>query len=253
MTYLIQNKRNKGLSTFLTSGLFIFFIILFLVATLFFSFFNIFFIQTSSLLNNFYFVEYFRTKKSILAENKVLKDEREKLIADNVNHRALEEENYRLNELLNRVNIADSIVAKVIQKPGFSPYDVVVVDAGQVQGVEVGNIVFYESLALGTVLEVSENVSKIRLFSSPDNVFRALIGAAEYEVEAKGLGGGGFEVLIPVGIEVTEGDVVVLPEISTKVFGVVSSIKKEPGDVFQVVNFGLPVSPFAIDFVEIRK
>lgn len=257
MSYLLQNNKNRNSRNFFSSGIFIFFVALLVVGLLFFSLLNPLFIKIggslSQIFQNIPFADYFRSKGSLIDENNFLKDQVNTLTSENADRQSLSLENAKLNDLLSRGQPKNSIVAKVLEKPGFSPYDVLTLDVGSEKGVVVGDKVLFSNIALGQIAEVGSGFSKARLFSSSGNKFNAVLGDTKSEAEAEGQGGGGFEILLPKGVMVKEGDPVVLPQISTKVFGFVKSVSNLPGDVFQKIFFSLPVNLNEIDFVSIEK
>ena len=234
-----------------------FFMTLVVLSALFFSFFNPIFVRLSgsfsSLFENVPIVEYFRSKGSLIDENNSLKVKINDLTAENADRISLYNENVSLNEHISRSLPANSILSKVLQKPGFSPYDVFTLDAGSSKGVQVGDNVFFGNVALGVISEVSADISRAKLFSSAGNKSNVILGNTKNEVEAIGQGGGGFEIILPKGVEVKEGDPVVFPDISLKAFGFVKVVLNDPSDVFQKVFFNLPVNLNEIDFVSIEK
>jgi len=78
-----------------------------------------------------------------------------------------------------------------------------------------------------------------------------LIGNNNIEKEAVGLGGENFKVEIPREIDVKEGDSIVIPSISTNVFGVVEKIEFKESDSFQNVLFKNSVNVSELKWVEV--
>ena len=68
---------------------------------------------------------------------------------------------------------------------------------------------------------------------------------------ATGIGGGDFEALVPIGTDVSEGDSLILPSISPKVFGVVLKVEELSEEGFKKISFELPVNPDEISSVGI--
>jgi len=65
------------------------------------------------------------------------------------------------------------------------------------------------------------------------------------------LGGGNFEVKLPRGVDIREGDVISFPAINTQIVGVVEKIKVKAADPFQTILFKSPVNIYELRFVEI--
>ena len=158
-------------------------------------------------------------------------------------------ENLRLEGILGRSELKSQKLGIVLNRPSFSLYDTLVIDIGRNNEVKILDKVYFNNLIIGEVVEVENNVSKVVLFSSPGKIFKAVVGEGRFEAEAKGVGGGGFEMLLPKGTVVKEGDPIVFNDISAKVFGFVSVVSTDPADAFQKVYFSLPVNIYEINEV----
>lgn len=106
--------------------------------------------------------------------------------ADKALIESLKAENIELRSMLGRKYEADkSILADVIIRPPKTPYDNLIVDAGEDQGVEVGDLVYAESdYGIGRVSEVYAKSSRVTLFSSSDNKEQVLVGLETHPVDA---------------------------------------------------------------------
>lgn len=254
MSYLTPTKSRRGGSNFIP--LFLPFIIFFLILILLFPYLNPLMLRLSSsikkTLDNFSFVLYLKSKKSLSEENQKLKEEINNLVSLNADRNSLLEENTILQEKIGRSDTKEYVFANVLERPGFSPYDFLVVDIGASKGISVGNKVFYNNFVLGEVVEVGTNVSKIELFSAPGKLTEVLMGDKKMPVKATGQGGGVFEVLLPKGIDVKVGDAVVLSEDVKKIFGFVGGLSDNDSDSLERVFFSLPVNIYEINLVSIH-
>jgi len=195
----------------------------------------------------------FRAESNIITENKSLRESVLMLTALNADRAVLADENANLKfELGRKYNTPDGsrgVLAIIKSSPGETPFDTFIVDIGADDGISVGQIAYFGNLAVGKVVDLGSHFAKVKLFSSPGNIFAGTISGLDIKIDAKGLGGGVFEVLIPEAADVEVGDILILPSISSKVFGVVSSIEDKPEEGFKRLLFNLPVNPNQISQV----
>lgn len=202
--------------------------------------------------------QFLRSKRSLVFENENLKMQiRESesefgLLA----FEFLKQENESLKELLGReiLNIKDTILAVVLDRPNVSPYDTFIIDIGKSFGVEKGNNVFAQgNVFIGKIDEVYSNTSTVKLFSSPGEITKVSIGLQNISANAKGRGGGNFIVELPRGVEVEKGDIVTIPSIDIRIFAVVEEIEANPSDPFITILFKNPVNMNDIKWVQVVK
>ncbi|MBM2817828.1 MAG: hypothetical protein HW401_418 [Parcubacteria group bacterium] len=194
------------------------------------------------------------SKKSLIAENRRLGEELNKIKADLSIQKIIQKENEDLKALLGRDEIKkNAILSAVLVRPSISPFDIIIIDVGLDKGVKAGDRVLYEgSVAIGEVEEAYVHSSKIKLYSSPGEKFIALVGERSVQVEAEGLGGGNFSAKLPRDIEVNEGDAAVVPSISASIFGFVQKIELNPTDSFQKIIFKIPVNLSELKWVTVE-
>ncbi|MCB9805609.1 hypothetical protein H6775_00445 [Candidatus Nomurabacteria bacterium] len=140
-------------------------------------------------------------------------------------------------------------IVKVISRPPYSPYDTLTLSSGSKDGLNVGQKVFTKGVFIGFVQEVSEDFSIVQMISS-SNVESVVRIKNEIDATATGIGGGRLIISLPKDIDVENGDVVYLPNITSSLVGVVSTIEVAD-ESFQIVYFNLPVSISKILFVEV--
>ncbi len=112
-------------------------------------------------------------------------------------------------------------------------------------------LTYFSNIYIGEVSEVYPHISKIILYSTPGHKLSVVLGTNSVSVEAVGVGGGNFNIFLPREVEVKEGDVIIIPSITTNVFGIVEKVNFKDKDSFQTVLFKSPVNISELSFVEI--
>ncbi len=142
----------------------------------------------------------------------------------------IEHENAELRALLG-ADDTPSILAGVIARPPYSPYDTMVIDRGAEDGVKENAPVYYGSgMALGYVRKVFEKHALITLVSSPEVESTVYVFGANIFTTAYGEGGGVVRLSVPQGVPVAVGDVVAFPSLSGGVIGSVSTVQSIPSE-----------------------
>ena len=157
-----------------------------------------------------------------------------------------------LRERLNRTDApASRIVAGVLQRPPWTSYDTLLIDAGQVQGVVAGSWVSAGGQGLiGQVSEVYATTARVELFSAPGVSYQAVLNGT-LPMAVEGQGGGSLQALMPAGTAVAVGDTVSFPGLLGGVVATVSATEAKAGESFIIVYMRLPANPSELRFVEI--
>jgi len=194
------------------------------------------------------------SKINLLEENSLLKEQIESEEKDFALFNLLKKENDDLKNILNRKKEDQTfLLGTVLVKPFLSPYDTLIIDVGISNGVTAGDKVMVEgNIFIGYVSEVYDSTSKVVLYSSPGEKVKVLIGSNNVEKEAVGLGGGNFSVETPRETDVKEGDSIIIPSVSTNVFGIVEKIEFKESDSFQNVLFKNPINIAELKWVEVQ-
>ncbi len=203
-----------------------------------------------SLLTGFF--SFFSLKKSLIKENESLKEklneaenkllERDRLLAENLD----------LKDMLGRSNRGKLVLASVIVKPSRSPYDTLILDVGENDGISAGNkVIAYGSTVIGEVREVSSSASKVVLFSTYGEEYQGIISGKNISVKLTGRGGGNFVAELPRGILIEKGEQVFSVGISPHLLGVVDSIFSDPRNPIQRILFRSPVNTQELHLVEV--
>lgn len=260
MSYLLKTSHNKKprLKTIIL-GLFLVLAFIFAgVLQIFFSpmahfivdpFFKISQRLLMSTKNVFAFLE---PKEKLVAENERLKEElliKNRILLD---YEIIKTENEFLKGISGRHATTTRVIAGVLKTPDQSPYDTIIIDAGKDQGVAEGSFVYGRpDVPIGLVEFVYKNSALVKLYSSPGETYDVYIGVGKVAGRATGRGGGNFEVILPRGTSISEGDIVTMPGITSKTFGVVESIAETEGGTFVRVLFKNPFSFDELRFVEV--
>lgn len=254
MSYPLQTKKKNN--KFKKGSLFLF-VLLILVGILFFRPFSVSVRYLASKLSSLFPISslssWLHTKSYLIEENQRLKESLLEANSKLFDRDIILEENLKYKKL-DESNKEDSIVSPVLLRPGFSPYDTIVLGKGSLDGVNLGASVYFNSLAIGEISEVGDKMSKATLFSSSGKTFPVNINNNKLETEAKGLGGGSFEIMIPKNIKVEIGEVVTFANHPNRVIGIVEDVgEKNDNDTFQRILFSLPININSLDFVFIDK
>lgn len=197
------------------------------------------------------FVTNFRDKQALVYENAMLRAENDRMQAQVLDRNLLQERVAKLEAVLGRGSSDNRVVADVVAGFGKLPYDMLVVDAGQDQGIQSGDLVVYAGTGvIGSVAEATTNSAKIKLFSSPGEEYYVLIGTHAIPATARGKGDGNFEAKVPQGGAVVVGDTVVVSR-GNLILGKVQSIEQKPGVPFNTVFFRSSFNPTEIRTIEV--
>jgi len=197
--------------------------------------------------------DYLKSKQNLIEENNKLKMLNVSVSSVLFMNDILKKENDDLKALLGRKNLSENtVIASVLVAPPSTPYDTLVLDVGTNDGVKIGNkIIADRNTYIGEVVEVNNTTCKVKLYSSPGEKIPVLLVNNSVHAEAEGFGGGNFEIKLPREVDVKENDPIVLPSISTNIFGVVEKIDIRDKDSFQTILFKNPVNLSELVWVEV--
>ncbi len=178
--------------------------------------------------------EYFKTKSSLIKENEALRRQVESdAVAIELNKTLLGVRESLL-AAYGRTPAGSGIAASVLVRPPVTPYDVVVVDAGEENGVKVGDSVSLpEGGRIGTVIEAFDKISKVKLYSTSGDKNRAILERGGVPIELLGQGGGSLLFTLPREIPVVVGDRILSPNVVSPLIRVVEDVGVTPTDSFK--------------------
>lgn len=196
---------------------------------------------------------FFYSKKTLYLGNEDLKLQLNELQGKLANYNSILDENIKIKEILGRKNEnTPMILSGILSRPNQSPYDTLIIDAGEKQGVVAGSLVFaFGDVPVGRVRLVYTNSSKVVLFSNPGEKTEVLISGKDIFMQLVGRGGGNFEMTLLRDFNLPKGSEVVLPGITPHVVAVVETIISDPRDAFQKALLVSPVNIQELKFVEI--
>lgn len=169
----------------------------------------------------------------------------------------LRAENTELKRLLGRETSSSRVLAAVIARPPFSPYDTLMLDVGTQKGITEGDLVSAGgSTIIGRVSQVEEHASRVVLFSAPGETQQALLtlsakGGAVVPLSLSGQGSGSFKAEVPSGTLASVGDLVVLAGIEPLFSARVEGLSEGGGESFLTLYLRMPVNAQELRFVEV--
>jgi cell shape-determining protein MreC len=197
-------------------------------------------------------IELLRSKESLISENDALKIQIEKNKEIDTLLKVTQNENSDLKDILDRKSSKKVVLAAVLVKPPLSPYDTLIIDVGEGDGIQVGDKVLADgNIYIGYIKEVYGSSAKVVLYSSSGEKVKVLIGENNILKEAEGLGAGNFSVEVPVESGVKEGDNILIPSISANVFGVVEKIDVKKNDSIETLLFKSSANLNELKWVEV--
>ena len=214
---------------------------------------------------------YFVSKNYLYNQNQKLQAEVSFDDARMSNYDSVVADNVSMKEILGRADPkAKLVLSAILAKPNQSPYDTLLIDAGGIAGIKTGDTVFaLGNVPVGRVGDVYPNSAKVILFSNPGEQVEAIISsgssvknparnasgiadAGEISVQLVGRGGGNFEMVVPQGMTLQQGDQVVLPGINSYVLGIVQTVISDPRDPFTKAILTSPINIEEQKFVEVE-
>jgi cell shape-determining protein MreC len=149
---------------------------------------------------------------------------------------------------------ANTVLAVILARPPRTPYDSLIIDIGEDEGLVVGDDVYAEKdYAIGTIVEVLKSTAVVKLYSAPDQKIDVLLGDSTVSVVAEGRGSGNFYIKVPKNIAVHEGDQIVIPSMKNRVLGTAERVDSDEGDAYSHVYFRMPVLLYSLHYVQVKK
>lgn len=196
------------------------------------------------------FFALFRSKAALAEKNRELEAALDLVAKEAYSREHLRAENEELKAALGRVPESYLGLARVLASPSVSPYDTLIIDAGEEHGIIDGMDVFADGdFKIGVITKTYRRSSVVTLFSSPGTEIEARIGTSSIPAVVHGAGGGNFRVTLPEGVPVVVGDIVELPALSPEYIGVVDAIDRPPASSLQSIFVKLPFNLFTEKWV----
>lgn len=193
-----------------------------------------------------------KSSAQLLAENASLQRQLDELNLSMASstQAALIQENVDLKDLMGRASTTSYILAAVLARPPFMPYDELVIDIGADASLSTTSLVYAPgNVLIGHVREVLSGSSIVSLYSSSGQTFDVMIGTTHIPAVAKGIGGGQYKADVPHGSAISIGDVVDDSALNDGPFGTVISIFTDPSSPFDTVLIAPPVDIYELRYV----
>jgi cell shape-determining protein MreC len=174
---------------------------------------------------------FFRSKDALINENRILKERLASYDALQSSYRTLESARDDLLSRFGRAPLGEALAAGVLAHPPETPYDILIIDAGLLDGVETGaRVTLPEGGALGIVLESLDREAKVVLYSGSGVETPARLERGNVAIVLLGEGGGAMSLSLPRDVAVEVGDKILLPGIRAELIAVVVDVELEPTD-----------------------
>ncbi|HMO78031.1 MAG TPA: rod shape-determining protein MreC [Candidatus Paceibacterota bacterium] len=172
---------------------------------------------------------YLRSREALVKEVEAVRKEQASQSGTQLSIQRLLEENMQLRALTKSSQVSERLVARVLDRPNSLPNDLLQIDQGSDHGVVVGAPV-YNGIdgVVGLVIYVTETYSFVDLFTSPGFLSTAYIIGPNVFAPIEGVGGGIARVKLPQGVPIRVGQLVILPGVSSAIYGEIVSIQNEP-------------------------
>lgn len=197
-------------------------------------------------------VELLNSKQQLVAENELLARELESWRARALKSQALQMA-YQAFASSTYDLPKSALRAPVLMRPPQAIYDILVVGAGEDEGVAVGNLAFSaDSLLLGEVTRVAGGTAEVRLYSSGGHETHVRVGG-KVEAVAVGRGAGMYEIKLPREVAVAVGDQVSLPSETFWFLGAVEKIITAENDPYSRILFKVPVNIWELSWIGLAQ
>lgn len=139
--------------------------------------------------------------------------------------------------------------SRVLVRPPVTPYDVLIIDAGTVDAVAVGQDVYGPAgTPLGVITDARPSRSTVLLYSAGGKETQAQVGEEAVSVTLVGQGSGAFFATAASDAPINEGDVV---RVKGSVLGSVLRVDKQASSPEAVIRIRPLVSPFTLSWVRV--
>lgn len=198
------------------------------------------------------FLQTFESKSELIEKINSLEQERDRLKLEILEKESI---SLALGSYIRDIGIYSSstedIVAKIIRRPPDSPFDTLVLDRGEDNGIRPGMMLIWSNTRVGVISEVISGYSIARLYSSPKEKFKVIIGEASFEATAEGMGGGYFVIEIPRDIDVKENDIVRDLTRQAMLFGTVYKVEVPESGTMKKAYVKLPFPIYEAEWIKI--
>lgn len=250
MTYLLKHKDRRSKSykkiSYIISFATILIVAFFVFNSFFSSLFTTVFTPISGILNKTgenisSGFKIFEPKSTLVAKIEELENKNRELESRLFDYEITLNENISLKEKA-LISPSSYITATPILMPPKTPFDTIIINKGSQDGISQGAIVLYsERVAIGYIEEVNMKSSIVKLYSSSGIKTNSVFLNDGTFVELEGRGGGNFIFEAPLGFEIKEGDIFVLPGDELRAIAEVGAVEREDSSTFITVLLKSPL------------
>ncbi len=191
----------------------------------------------------------FAEKNLLSEENKILREKMMDLETKISLLKNLEKENDTLksvfsSEGLNRLREDNKfILASIIYRPPFTPFDFIIIDSGSENGIEEGMIVSaFGNVLLGYTEDIFTDSSKIKMISSFGEETNVILEFSQTPAIAFGRGAENLEITLPKAVAAEIGERVMTLGKYPLLVGFIERIERQTTDPYQKIILRLPVN-----------
>lgn len=194
------------------------------------------------------------SKKDLWKQNKLLREEVDRLNLEITSSGNVAIENAELKEIMGRLPTGSQFVlGNILAKPNITPYDTLIIDVGSENGLKPDMRVFANGdVLVGEIESVERNSSRVILYSAPGNISQVVYGNTGRFFNARGTGNGTFEVDVARDVAVAVGDMFYYPGMTAMPLGVARKIDFDARDSFKKVLMKSPVNIQEERWVEVQ-
>lgn len=195
---------------------------------------------------------YLRSRAELTKQITELEEELVHRTGTNLSIDRLLAENMQLRALAEMGTTSERVAARVIAQPTTLTYDLLQIDKGTNAGVVVGAPVFLGvDTVIGVVVHVAPSYAFVELTTTPGFTSTAYVVGPNIFAPLEGVGGGVARVKVPQGITLREGNLVLLPSVSSGVYGEIVSVENVPAQPEQYGYVTPPVSLQSLLYVSV--
>lgn len=196
----------------------------------------------------------FSSKETLQNENAALKEQLASYDNLILSCRAVISSRDDLLSAFGRSASSTRVASSVLVHPPETIYDLLVLDAGEREGIKIGDTVrLPQGGAIGRVSEVAAHTSKATLYTSDGVKTEAILERNQIPLTLTGRGGGNFEASLPRDVAIMAGDKILSPEIRSEMIGIVGDVSAAATDSFQHILIRSPENMYTLRFVIITS
>lgn len=193
---------------------------------------------------------YFRTHRSLAAENAALREQVAQYQEDAAALDAVEADNEQLRAIVHLAREGSGVTAPVVSSFATSPYGTFLIGAGGKDGIRAGSIVLTpDGFVVGRVSEVHPHDALISGVLASGSSIDVVIGAIAATVEGRGGGNGRAEM--PRDVPVATGTPAIAPTLGSRPIGILGRIESSQANAAETAYIQLPVNLSTLRYVYI--